>query len=401
MLAVQDFRHAVQKGEESVADFIRRLERCFRVAYGRDKLRQEAREALLHGQLQEGLMMELMRSPSVSGAQSYSALCLAAKNEERRLAELKKRQRYRYSSEMSQGSSTHPTQRKPSRQPPSSGGNSQKPTPSHTGQSQRKCYTCGSTKHLQKDCKGHSTESKGQNPKPSQARQVTTVSPCDDPMMYLCSDGDDEVKRVTVEDKGSHPRYAEVSVQGVLLQGVVDTGSYLTIMGREAFKKVATVAKLRKRDFHPADKMAYSYDGKPFTLDGRLQLDLMFGEYAMSTPVYVKMDADNQLLLSEGVCRQLGIVTYHPSVQEHKKSEVTTLPQEDKGSQEAKVPTVRVKLLNSARLLPNHCTPVQVSVEGGSQGGLLVDIRGEPTLIHPDEDGTAHVLLSNATGFTQ
>ena len=63
-----------------------------------------------------------------------------------------------------------------------------------------------------------------------------------------------------MEDKGSHPRYEKVSVQGVLLQGVVDTGSDLTIMGKEAFRKVATVAKLRRRDFRPADKKAYSYD---------------------------------------------------------------------------------------------------------------------------------------------
>ena len=67
--------------------------------------------------------------------------------------------------------------------------------------------------HLQKDCKGHSTESKGQNRKPSQAGQVTMVSPHDDPMTYLYSDsdGDEEVKEVTVKDKGSHPRYAEES----------------------------------------------------------------------------------------------------------------------------------------------------------------------------------------------
>ena len=45
MLAVQDFRHAAQKSEESVADFIRCLERCFRVAYGRDNLGKEAQEA--------------------------------------------------------------------------------------------------------------------------------------------------------------------------------------------------------------------------------------------------------------------------------------------------------------------------------------------------------------------
>ena len=34
----------------------------------------------------------------------------------------------------------------------------------------------------------------------------------------------------------------------------------------------------------------------------------------MVTPIYIKMDAPDQLLLSEGVCRQLGIVGYHESV---------------------------------------------------------------------------------------
>ena len=173
-----------------------------------------------------------------------------------------------------------------------------------------------------------------------------------------------------------------MSVQGVLLKGVVDISSDLTIMGKEAFKKVATVAKLKKRDLHPADKKAYNYDGKPFTLDGWLQLDLMFGEYSMSTPVYVKMDADDPLLLSEGICRQLGIVTYHPSVRERHSPEGTSLPKMGEASQsktdeedKAKVPTVRVKLLNSACLLPNCCTPVQVVVESDSKGDLLADIR--------------------------
>ena len=98
MLAVQDFRHASQRDEETVADFIRRLERHFRVAYGRDGLGSETRNALLHSQLQEGLKRKLMRAPAVSGAESYPALCLGAKNEERRLAEIKKRQQYRKSS---------------------------------------------------------------------------------------------------------------------------------------------------------------------------------------------------------------------------------------------------------------------------------------------------------------
>ena len=45
--------------------------------------------------------------------------------------------------------------------------------------------------------------------------------------------------------KTKEVRYAEVPVQCVLLQGVVDTGSDLTIISKEAFKKFSTVTKLK------------------------------------------------------------------------------------------------------------------------------------------------------------
>lgn len=35
----------------------------------------------------------------------------------------------------------------------------------------------------------------------------------------------------------------------------------------------------------------------------------------IKTMVYIKMDAHDQLLLSEGVCRQLGVISYHPNVE--------------------------------------------------------------------------------------
>ena len=60
----------------------------------KQRTRPKTRDTLLHGQLQDGLKHELMRAAAVSGAQSYKALCLAALNEEKRLAELKKRQQY-------------------------------------------------------------------------------------------------------------------------------------------------------------------------------------------------------------------------------------------------------------------------------------------------------------------
>ena len=81
-----------------MAELIRRLESTFKVAYGRDSMSQETRNALLHGQLQDALKYEIMKAPAVSGAQSYTALCLASRNEEKRLLELRKRQQYRQAS---------------------------------------------------------------------------------------------------------------------------------------------------------------------------------------------------------------------------------------------------------------------------------------------------------------
>lgn len=34
VLAAQDFRHAIQRDDEPVSDCVRRIERCFQVAYG-------------------------------------------------------------------------------------------------------------------------------------------------------------------------------------------------------------------------------------------------------------------------------------------------------------------------------------------------------------------------------
>ena len=89
-LAAQDFRHLVQGDEEKVADFICRLEDKFKLAFGRKNMSVETRNALLHGQLQDGLKQELMRAPAVSGAQNFSELCVASRNEEKRLIELKR-----------------------------------------------------------------------------------------------------------------------------------------------------------------------------------------------------------------------------------------------------------------------------------------------------------------------
>ena len=55
---------------------------------------EETHGTLLHSQLQEGLHYEIMKASAVSGSHGYQELCLAARNEEKRLVELVKRRQY-------------------------------------------------------------------------------------------------------------------------------------------------------------------------------------------------------------------------------------------------------------------------------------------------------------------
>ena len=74
----------------------------------------------------------------------------------------------------------------------------------------------------------------------------------------------------------------------------------------------------------------------------------------MMTPVYIKMNAKDPLLLSEGVCHQLGIISYHPDVQVwnggRKSGSSYTR------NQIAKVPAVRVRLVGGVSVSPTPAT---------------------------------------------
>lgn len=427
-LAAQDFRHTVQGETELVADFIRRLERTFQIAYGRDGMSAETRDTLLHSQLQEGLRHDLMRGPAVSGAQTYKELCLAAKNEEKRLAELRKRQQYQKPAPLSaqhfnkksadQKGGDRTAQRRPPRQ--------LAPTLPET----RQCYICNKQGHLARDCKATRSESRGRpipyKPKQASTRQVQasqstgvpTSQQRPDPMEFLYSsdsEDDSEVRVVRVTDGGSVSQCVRIQIQGVPVFGIIDSGADITIMGGELFKKVAAAAKLKKKDFKAPDKVPRTYDQQSFTLDGRMDLDVTFDDKTMKTPVYLKMDAHDQLLLSEGVCRQLGIISYHPEVQTWRggRKRPPSEQMERAKSNEAKVPTVRVRLLQSVRLLPHQAVVAQVQLDNTHKGSepILLErsmqveeetgLQIEDALLQPTVEGRAQMVLSNPSGFTQ
>ena len=239
------------------------------------------------------------------------------------------------------------------------------------------------------------------------------------PLSLLFSESEDEgdVKRVMVTDHGSRPQFARVDVQGVPADGVIDTAADITIMGGKLFALVASSARLCKKDFKPPDRVPRTYDRKVFHLDGRMELEISFQGKAMKTTVYIKMDAPDQLLLSEGVCRQLGIVTYHPSLhqpgQTQNPVDSPVCESESSNKQTTLVPCVRVSLVKSLQLPPNQSAVVPVRVEGDfdpagqtmfvkrhreleKDTGLIVE---DALLPHP-ENGLTHIVVTNLSGFT-
>ena len=425
VIAVQEFRHMSQKPTEMVSDFIRRLEQAFRRAYGREPMSVETRCALLQGQLQEGLKYNIVTAPAVSGAGTYQELCIAAKNEERRQLALSQRQLYKRELDTAnKGGRSGNTPNSGPVQRPYKGATEQRPRDSREP---KRCYICNSPDHLAKQCRAPKTESRSNGKqtthphKPVSAKKVESDSSKDlldsenlEPslmdILYSSSDSDSgDVRAIRVQDKGSKPRCARVLVQGVPAYGIIDTAADITIIGGNLFRKVASVARLKKKDLKPADKIPRAYDQRPFTLDGRMELVITFGEKEISTQVYIKVDAADQLLLSEGVSRLLGIVEYHPDVEVWRGGRKKTSGTSPARTDHISLPSVRVTLVRSVRILPNQSTVIPIEAEGmkGVSDIWLLEpddsevVQVERSFITLQSDGRTQAVLTNITGFTQ
>ena len=211
VLAGQEFRRTVQGDNETVPNFICRLEKSFRVAFGRDGVSKETKEAMLFGQLQEGLRLGIIRSPNVSGALDYRGLCMAARHEEQRQARIKKRQEYGKTLKDERNGERPNKQSSNGRN--HSAGNG---TPGNKTVN-KCCYVCDQPGHLAKNCKANNREleSRGstthKEPNKSSTRQITSESnethhdtdeeDSLDPLSLLYSDSEGTVDTVRVSDK--------------------------------------------------------------------------------------------------------------------------------------------------------------------------------------------------------
>ena len=110
-------------------------------------------------------------------------------------------------------------------------------------------------------------------------RPVTTkqVSACQEPNWFpplfsqlLPSDSEEEgeVRLVRVEYHGAE------HMEGVPASGVIDSGAEISIINGILFRKIAAVARLKRSQLKPPDRIPKTYDRKVFQLDGRLDLDI-------------------------------------------------------------------------------------------------------------------------------
>ena len=208
----------------------------------------ETQDALLHSQLQEGLHQE-MSAPAVSGTQNYKALCLAAKNEERRLAELQCRKQYHKSQNPQKKNDD--TRSKQQETGPKQSASSSKVTA---------IIVVGLDTTLTHYCHRSNSKNTGRTPaqnKPANIKQVksdsASVSQELVDMLYSSSDEETDICSVRVTDKGSQPRCAPVQLQGVPVFSIIDSGADIMISGGSLFRKVATTARLKKRDLKKPD----------------------------------------------------------------------------------------------------------------------------------------------------
>lgn len=80
----------------------------------------------------------------------------------------------------------------------------------------------------------------------------------------------------------------------------------------------------------------------------------------MNTPIYIKMDAPEQLLLAEGVFRQLNILTYHPDVVQGKERGKS---QKKEGTKQNGDESKQYE--NGSLIKKNRETRCKVATEGG------------------------------------
>ena len=116
----------------------------------------------------------------------------------------------------------------------------------------------------------------------------------------------------------------------------------------------------------------------------------------------MKTEAPDPLLLSDAICRQLGIIHYHSNIKPLDGNGETEAARQSIKTCSKQVLKSKVKMIQAVRLPAQHTAVMPVKIDG-NEGTLLlepnptlVDMLGiEDSLLEADQGGTAMVVVSN------
>ena len=142
--------------------------------------------------------------------------------------------------------------------------------------------------------------------------------------------------------------------------------------------------------------------------------NISFDGKVLRTPIYIKMDAHDQLLLAEGVCSQLGIVEYHKDVWPGTKVNMEAIKAHELKAIDAPLLSVKqVRMSREATIPAGKAVIIPVTIEGiKSQNGPLLlekfsdDFEGtglemERSLFQPTENGETTLTIFYTSRFTE
>ena len=95
-------------------------------------------------------------------------------------------------------------------------------------------------------------------------------------------------------------------------------------------------------------------------MDAQIDVTISFESHYIRTTIYVKLQAPDQVLLSESVCRELGIVSLVHSV-ESEVMEGSDLRQENSNNKSENT-TAKIKMIPTVRIPANHPAVVPIQV---------------------------------------
>ena len=318
------------------------------------------RDVLLYGRLQDGLQSDLVsKAPVISGAQSYKEHCIAAKNEE--MACRIEANKNSILKSFLPSFHTHRLRKIVNGRIQEQKGMTRK-TKLHFKGRLDVTYVIvlitllmiGKLTRVSRGRKNWLVRTEDKPIEISTNNFLKIVDSLFPPIEDSVSTVQD--KEVMQTTTGT-PKSIEVQIEGLPIRGIIDTGSDITILSGTAFQEIVTVCGIKREQFKPPDTTACSYGHQPLKLDGQLDLQVKFGEKSMCERVYIKLDATDALLLSEGMCCKLNIVTYHPDVQ-------SVLPTTDQNKVKKKNnKKARISLIQTVRLPADSSALVQVEVK--------------------------------------